>query len=270
MNAVSRCRRPVLAVAALLVALLGGGAGPARAGANCEAARLSSRQMIDALELAARTSRWLDASGAQVVVLARAGQNLDEWGLKYSHLGLVYRDAEAKSWRVVHKLNQCGTDRAELYRQGLAEFFLDDLYRYEGAAVVLKPEIQQALLPLLQDNHQAAILHTRSYSMVAYPWAQKYQQSNQWALETLALAVEPGITSRERAQAWLQFKGYQPTPLKIGAFTRLGARVSKANIAFDDHPNEKRFADRIETITVDSVFRFLRAASLGGDVEVMR
>ena len=36
-----------------------------------------------------------------------------------------------------------------------------------------------------------------------------------------------------------------------------------ANIAFDDHPNDKRFSDRIETVTVDSVFEWLQRAGLG-------
>lgn len=261
--------------AALLTALClagwFGSALPARAGANCEAVKLNARQMSDALNLAVQTSRWLDASGAQVVVLARAGQNLDQWGVKYSHLGYAYRDDEAKAWRVVHKLNQCGTAKAELYRQGLAEFFLDDLFRYEGAVVVLKPEVQKALLPILKENHLASRLHDRAYSMVAYPWAQKYQQSNQWALETLALAMEPdGAFSRQRAQAWLRFKGYQPTTLQIGPMTRMGARIGRANVAFDDHPSDKRFSDRIETVTVDSVFRFLGTTGLGGQVEVVR
>ena len=100
--------------------------------------------------------------------------------------------------------------------------------------------------------------------MVSYAWGQKYQQSNQWALETLAAAMEPAtIRSRAQAQAWLQFKGYTPTTLRLGALTRLGARVGSAHIAFDDHPGEKRFADRIETVTVDSVFAWLPRAGLG-------
>ncbi|MEO8120000.1 MAG: DUF2145 domain-containing protein [Rhodoferax sp.] len=78
------------------------------------------------------------------------------------------------------------------------------------------------------------------------------------------LAMAPEIAAkRAQAQAWLQGQGYQPSVLKIGAVTRLGARVSAANVAFDDHPNEKRFADRIETVTVDSVFAWLGRAGLG-------
>ena len=40
--------------------------------------------------------------------------------------------------------------------------------------------------------------------------------------------------------------------------------MTAANVAFDDHPNEKRFADRIETVTVDSALDWLQAARLAG------
>ncbi len=218
--------------------------------------------------LAEHTARELDRSGAQVVVLARAGQNLSEYQLRYSHLGLAYRDGAR--WRVVHKLNQCGTANGSVYRQGLGEFFLDDLYQYEAAIVIPKPELQARLLPALKDNARLAQLNTPSYSMVAYPWAQTYQQSNQWAIETLAMTQEPAAQTRERAQAWLQLQGYQPTTLRISALKRVGARVTAANVAFDDHPSEKRFTDRIETVTVDSVFTWLNRSGLGGPVQVIR
>ena len=131
-------------------------------------------------------------------------------------------------------------------------------------------DIQARLHPLLQDNRRIAVLHTPAYSMVAYPWAKVYQQSNQWALETLAYSQEPGATTRERAQAWLRFKGYEPTVLRISPLVRLGARMTAGNIAFDDHPNEKRYSDRIETMTVDSVFDWMPRAGLSAPVQVVR
>ena len=121
-----------------------------------------------------------------------------------------------------------------------------------------------SLLPVLQNRQQVRALQHPPYSMVSYAWGRTYQQSNQWALETLALAMEPdSVRTRDQAQAWLQFKGYQPSVLKIGALTRLGGRMGSANIAFDDHPGEQRFADRIETVTVDSVLAWLERARLG-------
>ena len=68
---------------------------------------------------------------------------------------------------------------------------------------------------------------------------------------------------RKQAQAWMQLKGYEPTALRLGPLTRLGARATAANVAFDDHPGDKRFSDRIETVTVDSVFAWLQRSGLG-------
>ncbi len=255
----------------------------ARAGRSCEAHALTPQSVARGLQLAQRTQQALDASGAQVVLLARAGQDLSRYGVRWSHLGFAYRQPEATNpggsvWRVLHKLNQCGSAEAAVYRQGLGEFFLDDLWRFEAVWVVPTREVQDKLLALLLDAKpetrapKALSLNHKPYSIVSYAWSQTYQQSNQWAIETLALAMEPSVrprddepvaASRQRAQAWLQFKGYAPAALTIGPLTRLGARVTAANVAFDDHPNDKRFADRIETVTVDSVLAWLPQAGLG-------
>ena len=245
----------------------------AQAGRTCEEGKPSAQAIERGLTLAERTAAALDASGQRVVLLARAGQDLSKYNLRYSHLGFAYKHPDGKGghvWRVVHKLNTCGTSDSAIYRQGLGEFFLDSPWRYEAAWVVPSAEAQDRLLPLLQDNNRSAAMHHKPYSMVSYAWGRKYQQSNQWALETLALAMEPSANTRERAQAWLQFKSYQPTTLKIGAMTRLGGRVTAANIAFDDHPGEKRFSDRIETVTVDSMFDWLRRSGLAGVPVVVR
>ena len=262
------------AVLALAVALAGA-CGAARAGRSCEARPPTAAAVGQAMTLAEHTAAALDKSGARVVVLARAGQNLDQWGLRYSHLGFAYREPAAGAggrpvWRVLHKLNQCGTAQASIWRQGLGEFFLDDLYDYRAGVVVLAPEVQERLLPVLRSNAQALRLDTPAYSMLAYPWSTTYQQSNQWAIETLAYAFEPAAGTRERAQAWLKLQGYEPTTLHITALKRLGARATAANIAFDDHPNEKRFADRIETVSADSVLAWLERSRLGAAAQVVR
>ena len=50
----------------------------------------------------------------------------------------------------------------------------------------------------------------------------------------------------------------------------LATDLAAANVAFDEHPNEKRFSDRIETITVDSVLAWLNRSGLGVPVQVIR
>jgi hypothetical protein len=253
-------------LAAAFIATLVLASGAARAGRPCEEQPLDVASVKQAMSLAERTARKLDETGAQVVLLARSGQDLGKYGLGWSHFGFAYREGAGTPWRVVHKLNHCGTASSAIYRQGLGEFFLDRMFRYEAAIVVLEPQVQARLLPLLRDNTRVAAWHSEPYSMVAYPWSQRYQQSNQWALETLAGAMDPAVGNRKQAQAWLQLHDYRPTVLRLGPLTRLGARATRANVAFDDHPNEKRFSDHIETVTVDSVFTWVRRDGLGGSV----
>jgi len=277
------------------------GATGAWAGQACDTAPPDTTAVTRSLNLAERVQQSLDATDAQVVILARAGQDLRKYGLDWSHLAFAYReDAPAPvaaftahgarlgmidapradpiaaparphgTWLVAHKLNQCGTAEAAVFRQGLAEFFLDAPFRYEAAYVIPSPELQGALMQVLTNDRRLVQWHTPAYSVVAYPWSTKYQQSNQWALETLAGALDPAASTRARAQAWLQLHDYQPTVLHIDALTRLGGRMTRANVAFDDHPNSKRYSDHIETVTVESMFDWLQRSQLAGAPVLVR
>jgi hypothetical protein len=246
----------------------------AHAGRSYDAPKPPAPQtVVQGMNLAEKTWRALEAehakSGAKVVVLARAGQDLSKYGLRYSHLGFAYKAQDGR-WLVAHKLNTCGTAEASLYAQGLGEFFLDDLFRFEAAWVIPTKEVQDKLHAVLLDKNRITAMHIKPYNMVSYVWATKYQQSNQWAIETLAAAMEGSIRTRQQAQAWLQFKAYTPTTLNIPPLTRLGGRVTQANIEFDDHPSSKRFSDRIETVTVDSVFDWLQRSGLGSAPVLIR
>jgi hypothetical protein len=100
---------------------------------------------------------------------------------------------------------------------------------------------------------------------VSYAWGQKYQQSNQWAVETLAAAMEPAtVNTRAQAQAWMQFKGYEPTTLKLGPADPAGRARGLGQRGLRRPPERQAlFSDRIETVTVDSVFAWLPRAGLG-------
>lgn len=263
-------RPPLALLLALGAALI---AGAAHAGRSCENKPLTADAMAQGLNLAQRTAQALDAEyrqhGTQLVLLARQGQDLSKYGLVYSHYGWAYR-TPGGVWRVAHKLNECGTAGGHIYRQGLGQFFLDDLWRYEAAIQVPTPAVQQALLAFLTQP-TALRLQSEPYSMVSYAWGLKYQQSNQWATETLAAALNPDlIQNRAQAQGWLKAQGYEPGALVIRALSRLGGRMTMANIAFDDHPNDQRFASRIETVTVDSVARWLERSQLAEPLRVLQ
>lgn len=264
----SLCRALCVAMA---VATLAGIAGPAAAGQNCEPRRPTLDSMRRDLALAASVAEQLDEmarrDGTKVVLIARAGQDLGQYGLRYSHLGIAYRDDSALAgrgaWRVVHKLNQCGSDQSTLHRQGLAEFFGDGLHAHEAGVVVLEPGLAARVAGQLKDDLVLAALHEPRYNMLAYPWSGPYQQSNQWAIETLAMLAEPAVVSRAAARDWLRRRDYRPTTLQISPLTRLGARMGTAHIAFDDHPFGRRMAGQIDTVTVDSVFAWMERAGFG-------
>ena len=268
-------RRNLLPSTTLLVlgAALIAWAGSVHAGRSCENKPLTAETMKKSLNLALNTAKTLEAeykkNGTQVVLLAREGQDLSKYDLKYSHYGWAYRTPEGP-WRVAHQLNECGTAGGHVYRQGLGEFFLDDMWSYTAGIQVPTQAVQKALLSFLS-KPTVLSMQSEPYSMVSYAWGQKYQQSNQWATETLAAAMSPDtVQSRAQAQSWLQAQGYEPSALIIRAFSRLGGRVTAANIAFDDHPNDKRYASRIETVTVDSVTQWLERSKMASSVRAVQ
>jgi hypothetical protein len=276
MNTLAKIRRALCAALATLA--LACVAAPAVAGQNCEARRPTLDSIRRDLALAASVARQLDdmaqRDGSKVLLIARAGQDLSQYGLRYSHLGIAYRDDAAANgrgaWRVVHKLNECGSSRSTLHRQGLAEFFGDGLYLHEAGVVALKADIAARIVDQLKDDSLLSVLHEPRYNMLAYPWSGPYQQSNQWAIETLAMLVEPSVASRASARDWLRRQDYRPTTLQIDPLKRLGARVATAHIAFDDHPFGRRMGGQIDTVTVDSVFAWIERAGLGNPLVRLR
>ena len=230
----------------------------AQAGRVCEVKKVNAANFIAAMNLAEKTRSALDASKAQVALIARVGQDLSRYGLRYSHMAYVWRDHPRGRWIVVHELNQCGTAQSALFEQGLANFFLDDLFAYEAEIVIPSPQSQARIVAMLASNTPLR-MHRARYNMLAYAFSTQYQNSNQWVLETYAAsASELALHERSQAQAWLKLAGYRPLTVHVPAGTRLGARLFSANIAFDDHPFARRAAGQIDTVTVESVLRFVR------------
>ena len=242
----------------------------AHAGRSCEQSRLDPTTFAKAMTLAENTRAALEASGAQVALLARAGQDLSSYGLHYSHLAFAWRDHPKGRWLVMHELNQCGTAQSALFDQGLGNFFLDDMFEYKS--VILVPGAQgQARLAAALGSKLAARMHEARYNMLAYPFSVRHQNSNQWVLEAYAASQSEStiesenkseslsaIESRGKAQAWLKFAGYKPGRVWVPTAKRLGARLFRANVDFDDHPLAMRMTGQIDTVTVESVLQFVR------------
>jgi hypothetical protein len=234
-------------------------AAPARAGQGCTDDALTVDAVRQSMALAQRSVAALEDSGARVALVARAGQDLSKYGVDYSHMAIVVRDHPAGRWTVVHELNDCGSDRSALFAEGMGNFFLTDLYRYRAQIVFPGPALQARLLQRMSPQAERR-LHEPHYNMLSYVYSTRYQNSNQWILEMLAAASAPPgqVETRAEAQSWLKGVGYRPPTVEVGALERLGARVLRANVAFDDHPFERRMAGKIDTVTVDAVVRLVR------------
>jgi len=116
----------------------------------------------------------------------------------------------------------------------------------------------------LQERLDAALngptvarLHNPKYSMIAYPFSARYQNSNQWVLEFLAAAQTGGAVTRESVQEYLKDRGYIPDTVRIGAFKRFGASLFRANVQFDDHPDTESENSRYSFVSVRSILRYL-------------
>jgi hypothetical protein len=230
----------------------------AEAGRPCEEKPPSAESLQRGLQLAAKTREALVASNAEVAVLARAGQDLRKYDLRYSHAAFVVRDHAEGEWTVVHLLNHCGTPESGLFTEGLGMFYMDDPFRYEALLMIPSPDLQASLKMLLAGNLPRQFKAAR-YNMLAYPFNDASQNSNQWVLELLAVALSGNadVRSRQAAHRYLKLSGYEPSTIRLDALTRLGAAATRQNINFDDHPFSKRMAGRIETVTVESLLQFL-------------
>lgn len=227
------------------------------AGKACTEKRLSPAEVRDALTLAIDVRQALDEADAHVAIVARVGRDLSRYGLRYSHVAFAWRDHPRGGWTMVEELNACGTATSALFDDGLGDFFLDDMFAYEAAIVVPSPAMQRRIGALLAARGGGP-LHDAHYSLVAYPWSTRYQNSNQWVLETVAASISGNVRDRTHAQAWLRANGFHPAVIRLSAAERLGAELTRANVAFDDHPLDRRMAGAIDVVSADSVLDFVQ------------
>jgi hypothetical protein len=221
--------------------------------------------VLDAARLAERTYHVLDKLDHEIVLIARMGQNLSQFGLKYSHLGFAVKGLRRGEWAVVHLLNADDGRRSGIYQEGMVNFFSDTPYRFEAAILTLPESLRTTLRQMLLQHGKA--LHCPRYSLTAYPWDLRVQNSNQWVLEVLAnAAIQQATTgdfnaTRAHAQEWLQRHHFEPSCLQIGLPTQWAGPLLRDSIRFEDQPEEERRSGRVRTVTVDSVFDWLRGST---------
>ncbi|KRG71577.1 hypothetical protein ABB29_02075 [Pseudoxanthomonas dokdonensis] len=237
--------------------------------APCEPRYPPSQQLATIYDSALLLQKQLETlpDHVQVVLLARAGQDLSRFNLRYSHMGFAVRAGNDSRWRSIHLLNRCASDRSDLYDEGLVNFVGESALRDGILLAIPTMELQQRLYPLLiQSDGLARAVHDPRYSALAYPFATEFQNSNQWILEVIA-AAQMGLSADDRSnpelrpllQSWLKANKYQPSRLHIKLHERIAARAGVANVAVVDHPAGERLSGDYSVVTVKSVIDFLQS-----------
>ncbi len=229
-----------------------------------------ARDFTKSADMALLTRQTLQDSGSEVALVGRVGQDLSKYGMRYSHIGFVLRDSPQGPWSVVHLLNNCGKPTSELFDEGLGNFFLDDVFKFEVLILIPPADLRPRLASIL-NSHVPVSLHQPDYSMLASPYSTKYQNSNQWVLEILMAAMQPSDDPIARSQEQRQLKtsGYRPARVSVSPMERLGASLFRANVQFDDHSAEERSSGRYEMVSVDSIADFLTRPGSGWTRQVI-
>jgi hypothetical protein len=248
----------------LLVAL--GAWGAVQAGQDCgERAAPTPQALARGLALGERVRDQLEQSGASAALVARIGLNLGEFGQRYTHMGVAVRDHVRRRWQVLHLFNPCGKAESEISVQPLEQFYEVDLFEYEALLLTPSYALQAALREVFMNPATTRALHKPAYNMIAHPFNTRFQNSNQWILEMLALALDRsgGIKDRAAAQAWLMRSGFEPGTIRISNLRRTGARLFSPHVSFADHTQEEYEKQAYLVITVDAITRFLAAQDPG-------
>lgn len=204
---------------------------------NCGDRTLSTPQDIALRTEQAKVLRQLlDNSGDRVIALFRQGQSLSDYGLIFSHGAYAVKTLTGH-WRVYHNLNECGTDRSNLYIQGLYQFLDDDLSENTVATLHFSFDLQERLLTTLTNRQKRQDLHQAHYNMIAYPFSIEMQNSNGWILIVLGAAVSSQVTSLSTGIDWLTSQSYVSSSLSVSFVKRTMADMFIPHISISDQPN---------------------------------
>ena len=232
--ALARTRTRALALAGLLATAAPFTAAKAASLRSCDITQsVTAAQQDRLLRFAAFIKAELAASGQRVALVARSGLNLARFGQRYSHGGVSLLGSGNTAWSVRQLYYACDEAMPRLFDQGLAGFVAgaDDPDLGFFSALLLPTEAAAPLETRALNDRLALQLLGSRYSANAHAFSTRYQNCNQWLIETLALAWSgrAGLAARTDtdtdtdtaslravAQDWLRRQGFEPTRFEVG------------------------------------------------------
>lgn len=221
--------------------------------------------------------------------------------LKYSHLGIAFRNFALKSpedkttnitgpgtgkWAFYHLLYSC--DRPEgleeqgeyikkshIFKGTVHSFFFDQLSDYKAQFIVPNQSVQNALEDMLLKKRQVYNFQQDHYNAAAKFEDLDQQNSNQFVLEAVAAASRPDgqVLSRESAIGVLKETGFSgskimPTGmfsvLKMSFVQKLVSKMMPT-LCLKSQPELKKYG-MAEIVTSNSVLNWMRRNKLVDEV----
>jgi hypothetical protein len=251
--------------AAVLAAALAFAAVPAAAqdsSARSVAAHFTAQE---AAGFSKQIERDLATRGARVAMVFRTGRPRDQLpeGISYTHGAFwVYRtiktaDGRELSGYAVYNL-YAGDGKAWPTTQSrLVQDYPFDFTRGsqvdDVAVIIPSPEMQRRILAVI-DSPTYEKVHLPAYSLVANPWARKYQNCNNFMLDVVGAAIwqtdDPArITADLKAH-------FQPAVVKAGPLLRIFGPIADGRLRHDDQTGP------IRTATYESISAFMQKDGL--------
>lgn len=219
----------------------------------------------EAAAFSKQVERELAAKDARLAIVFRTGRPraaLPE-GISYTHGAFwVHRQINAADGRklsgyAVYNLymgdgKTLPRNQSQLVQDWPLDFMrgsaVDDV-----AVIIPSPEMQRRILATL-DSPSYAALHNPNYSLIANPWADKYQNCNGFMLDVIASASW-NTTDPAKIRANLKAH-YQPTVVKAGPLVRFFGPMADSSLRTDDQQGPLR------TSTYESISAFMKANGL--------
>jgi len=235
----------------------------------CEHPREPSADQRDVmLRFGAIVRDEIAASASPAALIARSGLDLHRLDVRYSHAAVVLQDNGERPWSVRELYFSCDEHRPRVYDEGLTGFLLgtDDPDTGYVSLVFLPPGRAEPLRRTAVDKQHALGVLGASYSANAYPFSTAHQNCNQWVIELLADAWNPGdadadagADARTRAQAWLRGQGYLPTVFTVSAHPMTWLPAVVPWLSNDDHPPHEIAHNRYNVSMPASIETFVQA-----------
>ncbi len=249
-------------------------------GTGCNSIKMGPEGYQKAAQLSSKVLTYLEQKhqqdGTVVAMLGRVGSDSPDsrfqrkvsryWN--YTHAGLAYRNHADGQWTIVHLLNDCGKE-SNIYAHSMMTFFLDDPYEYRAVVGIPDWNTQEMLETLIVDRNMSLALFNNSvYSSVSYPFNIERQNSNEYILDTLVLAMAyqngvDNLFTREHAKEYLLSSGLkqhvEPEQVKVKGIESFGMALGfgPKNVTLKDHPRSERRGGKVNIVSVGTLIEFL-------------